>query len=135
MAFQDVNKQGAFAKITELEVGGSITGYYLGAKPSSQYEGKFQIMLKIGEDTVTIPAVGNLHYAVQDNKLKDGQLTRITREEDKKGKGGKKSTQVRIEQDKEDVIEVAPTLPAGKTFMQQSASSRGVGEKLAAMKA
>ena len=105
MAFENVNT-GKMSKITELKVGESLTGYLLAIKESTQYEGRYNLSMLIEGERTTVPAVGNLHYIVADGKLVAGRLTRITREENKKVKGGKTSTQVFAEQDKDDTIEV-----------------------------
>lgn len=109
MAFENVNTKN-LVKVNELAVGESLTGYYLGYKESTQYEGQYNLIMKIDGEVATVPAVGNLKYMVTDNKLKAGALTRITREEDKKVKGGKKATQCVVEQDPEDTTEFDPAM-------------------------
>ena len=99
MALQNVNEV-KFTKVTELEVGGQLSGYLLDVKDSS-YEGRFNLIMEIDGKPATVPAVGNLHYLVADKKLTPGLFTVITREEDKKVKGGKKATQVMVQQDPE----------------------------------
>jgi hypothetical protein len=105
MAFQNVNA-GKMLKANNLEVGGTITGYFIGSMPSTQYEGQHNMFMQVDGERVTVPAVGNLKYLINDGKLTAGLLTRITRTEDKKVKGGKKSSQFTVEQDPEDSISV-----------------------------
>lgn len=132
MAFTNVNSSGKFLKITELAQGESITGYYLGATDSATFEGKFNVMLEIGGEEFSVAAIGNLHYIVLDRKLTPGQMTRITRTEDKKVKGGKKATQVIVEQDPEDVKAGLRTVEPKKAAAKES--SAGLSSKIAAMK-
>lgn len=134
MAFKNVNGDaGQFKKLTDLEVGGSITGYFLGTRVSTQIEGAVSLLMLIDGERFAVSAAGNVKYMLQDGKLYPGQNTRITRVDDKKVKG-KKSTQFTVEQDAEDTVEVPaqigtiPTRPAATT-------SPSVADKIAAMKA
>lgn len=102
MAFKDIsaaNSVSRYIKATEMEVGSSITGQIQAIRPSKNIEGQFTIYMTLdsGENVGFNPA-GNIKYLLQDGKIKEGYLTRITRLNDKKVKS-KVSTQFRVEQD------------------------------------
>lgn len=134
MAFKNVNGEGGqFKKLTELEVGDSITGYFLGTRASTQIEGALSLIMLIEGERFFVSAAGNVKYMLQDGKLTPGCNTKITRTEDKKVKG-KKSTQFTVEQDDEDTVEVPPQIGATPTAARPAVSS-SVADKIAAMKA
>lgn len=106
MAFQNVNVSNTM-KATAMEVGSSVEGYVARFEASRMVEGQQNIILqtKDGEQLVFFTA-GNIKYMINDGKIREGLYTRITRNEDKKVKGGKVSSQFTVEQDPEDSIGV-----------------------------
>ena len=133
MAFQNVNEQGKFKKLTELAEGESLTGYFLGSKASTSIEGAVSLIMLIGDEKFFVSAAGNVKYMLADGKLTAGQNTRITRIEDRKVKG-KKSTQFTVEQDPEDTVPGPFSVGTAPTTSKPAVSS-SVADKIAAMKA
>jgi hypothetical protein len=114
MAFQNVNTTPA-TKLTSLEVGQSIIGFIVDFPPSTKQEGQTNITMVLDAELndgfqvfakgarVLIYTAGNIRYLIKDGKIVKGQLTRITRIEDKVVKG-KKSSQYTVEQDAEQTL-------------------------------
>ena len=90
-------------KTTGLKVGEAITGYVTGFSRNEELD-TTNILMKDenGGDFIVFPS-GNLRYVIKDNKLEVGQLTRITRTEDRMVKG-KKSSQFMVEQDPDSTL-------------------------------
>ncbi len=131
MALVEVSKS-SFKKFNALAVGESITGYFLETSPSS-FENGVNMVFQINGEKTTLPAVGNLKYVIKDRKMTPGLLTVVTREEDKKVKGGKTSTQFKVQQDPDDSIEGAKGYT---TELDKVASmSEGMASKIASLKA
>lgn len=103
MAFKNVNEFQKFAKFTDLAVGDSVTGYAMAVTESSKIEGAMNLLMKVGEESISYSVAGNIKYVIRDGKLLLGALTRITRQEDTKVKG-KKATRFLIEQDAENML-------------------------------
>lgn len=104
MAFTDVSTKMEYLKLTDLEVGEAIEGYFLEGKASDRLEGAYNLIMMIGDERKSVSAAGNVKYLIIDGKLKGGLLTRITREEDTKNGKGKKVTRFKVEQDGEKVL-------------------------------
>lgn len=133
MAFKNVNGEGKYKKLTDLKVGESLTGYFLGSRVSLTIEGAISLIMAIGDERFSVSSAGNVKYMLTDGKLVAGQNTRITRTEDKNVKG-KKSTQFAVEQDPDDTIPVTEQIGA-LPAKQPAAISQSVADKIAAMKA
>jgi len=136
MAFKNVNEgqAGKFKKLTELEIGAALTGYYLGFKPSTTIEGALSLIMLIDGEKFLVSAAGNVKYNVMDGKLALGRNTKITRNEDVKVKG-KKSTNFTVEQDADDTIPVEAAPMTAAPQKATPSSSPSVAAKIAAMKA
>ena len=130
MAFKNVNEQTKFAKLTDLKVGESLTGYLTGISESSKIPGAFNLNIRSEGEDVSYSVAGNVKYMIKDNKLSVGANTRITREEDVKIKG-KTATRFQVEQDLEDML-------AGFSAQPQQAASQAstssVSEKLKSLR-
>lgn len=130
MAFQSVDVKNKYVKLSELKVGASISGYMLGFEASTKNDGTNMVM-KIDGERVIIGAIGNIKYAVKDNKIKIGLNTRFTRLEDTKVKG-KTATRFSIEQDPDDAtteVSVGQLMAAATT-----APSASMAEKIKSLK-
>lgn len=132
MAFKSVSGKDQYKKLTELAVGESMVGYFLGKKDSTTIEGATNLIMVIENDRFLVSAAGNVKYLLMDGKLTPGQLTRITRQEDVKIKG-KRATSFAVEQDADDTIAVDTSLQVG-TPPQNSKPISSVADKIAAMK-
>jgi hypothetical protein len=126
VAFQDVNSNTKFKKLTELAVGESLTGYPVGITESTKIVGALNLLMNIDGERISVSVAGNVKYMLKDNKINMGQLTRITRLEDSSVKG-KKSTKFKVEQDPESVLEGIQATPPPPTKTSMS-------DKLAALK-
>lgn len=112
MGFESVERSTNFTKSSELKVGESFVGYFVGYDLSKfkgpngeeQYNLVFQDE-KTGEKIV-MSASGNLKYSHKDNILKEGLLTRITRKEDVRNKKGQMRHDFTREQDASKKIKV-----------------------------
>ena len=131
MGLVDISKS-SFKKFNNLAVGESITGYFLETAPSS-FENGVNIVMQIEGEKTTLPAVGNLKYVIKDRKMTPGLLTVVTREEDKKVKGGKTSTQFKVQQDPDDTIEGAKGYTT--ELDKVAGKSEAMSAKIASMKA
>lgn len=109
MAFKNVNNVSG-VKLTSLTIGDSILGYVAGFK-DSQHEGQRNIRLVLDQDladldgrsykkgdVVIVYTAGNVRYMINDGKIEERLLTKITRIADKVV-NGKKSSQFAVEQD------------------------------------
>lgn len=98
---------------TGMNQGENFDGYLILVDTYTAQDGtiKTPMYFSVGEKVIRLYPAGNLKYAIQDGKFKLGQLTRITRIEDKIVKG-RKSTNFEILQDDEDVIDVDAVLNA-----------------------
>ena len=128
MAFKNVNEQTKFAKLTDLKVGESITGYLTGISESSKIPGAFNLNIRSDGEDVSYSVAGNVKYMIKDNKLSVGANTRITREDDVKIKG-KTATRFQVEQDMDDML-------SGFSAQPQPASqpAASVSEKLKSLR-
>lgn len=106
MAFKDVNEKLECVKTSEMEVGSSVEGYVVGFQ-----EGQYgtNIRMQVDGQVKLVFSSGSLKWAVKDNKIKLGLLTRITRLQDEKKKGPKgtiTTTKFKVEQDSDDSVAV-----------------------------
>lgn len=106
MAFKDVNEKLECVKTSEMEVGSSVEGYVVGFQ-----EGQYgtNIRMQVDGQVKLVFSSGSLKWAIKDNKIKLGLLTRITRLQDEKKKGPKgtiTATKFKVEQDSDDSIAV-----------------------------
>lgn len=106
MAFKDVNEKLECVKTSEMEVGSSVEGYVVGFQ-----EGQYgtNIRMQVDGQVKLVFSSGSLRWAVKDNKIKLGLLTRITRLQDEKKKGPRgiiTTTKFKVEQDSEDSVAV-----------------------------
>lgn len=106
MAFKDVNEKLECVKTSEMEVGSSVEGYVVGFQ-----EGQYgtNIRMQVDGQVKLVFSSGSLKWAIKDNKIKLGLLTRITRLQDEKKKGPKgtiTTTKFKVEQDSDDSIAV-----------------------------
>lgn len=102
MAFQNVSQSG-LVNPTKMAVGDKYDGYLLKYVKGKVRNKEVTNMLFQNTDTGEVELVGapgNIRYAVDDDKLEIGLLTRFTRIADKKV-GGLMSSQFNIEQDDE----------------------------------
>ncbi len=129
MAFQSVDVKNKYVKLSELKVGSSISGYMLGFEASTKNDGTNMVM-KIDGERVIIGAIGNIKYAVKDNKIKIGLNTRFTRLEDTKVKG-KTATRFSIEQDPDDAT---TEVSVGQLMAAATAPSASMAEKIKSLK-
>lgn len=128
MAFKDKTAKYQYKKLTELAVGGTMEGYLVGIEDGN-HEGSKNLVMRIDGEDYRVSAIGNIKFTVQDNKLVLGQLTQITRNEDRKGKKGTKpSTNFTVLQDDESVIAVATATP----YVNGAATDAGGGSSVAA---
>jgi hypothetical protein len=132
MGFKTVG-QGSitFKKLTELKVGESVTGYLLGIDTSTKIEGAQNLRLRIDGTVFSYSAAGNVKYMIRDGELQFGQNTRITRLEDRKVKG-KSSSNFKVEQDPDDVVEGAPATNQMQATVKASSS---IADKIKGLKA
>lgn len=130
MAFQEVGGSN-FKKLTALGVGESLTGYLLATK-DGRLENSKTLVMRIDGASVDVAAAGNVRYMINDNKLAVGQMTRITRAEDKLVKGGKKSSNFTVEQDPSDTIDTGNQ--AASTPKAETQQGPSMAEKIAALK-
>jgi hypothetical protein len=109
MAMKNVNGS---QKATDMKVGDTFSGYLTEIKeaPSQNGDGLMYTLVFTNNGNVQsfFPA-GNIKYMIEENRLKAGLYTEITRIADKQvGKLKKKmSSQFRVEQDDENVIQTA----------------------------
>ncbi len=113
MAFQDVNNLAPRAskdpvKLSQIDVGSSVTGYVVRFVPSKHNPENMNILLQAEDssDTFYVYTSGNMKYLIGDGKIREGLLTKITRLADKNVKG-KTSTQFQVLQDPEQTLEDA----------------------------
>lgn len=129
MAFKDVNGTTKFAKVTDIKVGESITGYTLNVVESSKIQGALNLVLRINGEDISYSVAGNIKYMLKDNKIQMGVNTRITRLADTIVKG-KKATKFSVEQDPDDRLEgvVQQAVPAAQT------NTSNISEKLKSLR-
>lgn len=136
MAYKNVNqKWDGKVKAFDMEVGEAFEGYFVGY---SEYKGNddderstFNFLFDIkGDGKITLMQVcGNLTYFHQDDKLKIGQMTRITRAEDQPtAKKGKTRSNFIAEQDDEDTIGVTEDIDEALGTEAPAASAPVVGD-------
>lgn len=113
MAFQNVRNNapkatGDAVKLTQLNVGGAVTGFIVKLVPSLQNPETSNILMKQedGDGTFYVYTAGNIKYLITDGLIKVGLLTKITRIDDKMV-GGKKSSQFTVEQDPDSSLDEA----------------------------
>lgn len=134
MAFEKKGRgELTFKKLTDLEVGESVTGYLIGIDESTKIEGALNIRLRVNGKTVSYSVAGNVKYMIRDGELALGQNTRITRLEDTKVKG-KKSSKFDVEQDASDVVSGSESLSQASNT-GSTAKSNGIAEKIKGLKA
>jgi hypothetical protein len=107
MAFQDVNPKTTKdpVKLTALKVGESVTGHIVGFNPSKQNPDNMNIiMVDEKGDRFFVYTAGNVKYLISDGKVKSGQLTKITRLDDRKMKNGKITSAFQVLQDPDSVV-------------------------------
>lgn len=134
MAFKDVNEKKEkleCVKTSEMEVGSSIEGYVVGFQ-----EGPYgtNLRMQVDGEVKLVFSSGSLKWAIKDNKLKLGALTRITRLQDEKKKGAKgtiTATKFKVEQDTEDVVSVEAAVQQAMT----SSNASDFKDKIASLKA
>jgi hypothetical protein len=112
MAFKDVNDSfDTKKKATELEVGEEfLAGYLMKISVRENEEGKemLSFLFKQGDKVLLFYPAGNIKYLVAEGKIKEGFNTKIIRVDDKmvgKGKFKKNSSQFKVQQDPDDVLE------------------------------
>lgn len=137
MAFKEMGKNDsgdkAFAKLTELAAGETLTGYLLGFIDSKSIEGAVNLIMEIDGVSTYVATAGNVKWAAKDRKLVIGQNTRFTRQEDTKVKG-MKSTSFLIEQDADDTIPVAASTAPPVQAARPAPQNNSVADKIKAMK-
>lgn len=113
MGFKKVNVNNT-KKATDLSVGDALIGYVVRTEESSNYPGRHNLVIQekgSGEEYLLFGA-GNLNYMVSDGKIREGLLTRITRNEDKAMKNGKGTrSDFTVEQDSDDTMGGVATVP------------------------
>ena len=117
MAFQNVNSRSSGGratrdpiKLTGLKVGDSVTGHVLNFVDSLQNPDNKNILLQLEDGgTAYVYTAGNVKYMINDGKIQEGLLTRITRIDDKTVKG-KRSSQFTVEQDADNTIDVSSAI-------------------------
>lgn len=135
MAFESVEQSMNIKKATSLEVGESFVAYFVGYQRSKfeTPDGKAQYNLlfqdpESGEAVVLAPA-GNLKYTRNDNILKPGLLTQVTRKEDRKNKKGQTRTHFERAQDPNDSIDVkAVGMPVDNNVSENSNVQKTLNE-------
>lgn len=133
MGFRDINEKLEVIKTSEMEVGTSFEGYVVGFQ-EGQYGTNMRMQVN-GEEKMVFTS-GSLKWAIKDNKIKLGQLTRITRLPDEKKKGAKgtiTATKFKVEQDPEDTVAVSAH--ADSSPAAQAAAQDSFKEKIANLKA
>lgn len=123
MAFQDVNPKTTKdpVKLTALKIGDSVTGHIVGFNPSKQNPDNMNIIMVDDKgDRFFVYTAGNVKYLITDGKVKAGQLTQITRLEDRTMKNGKITSAFQVLQDPDSVVAVQAPSDFG---------SKGIAEK------
>lgn len=129
MAFKTVSKTSGIVYTSKMAIGDSTQGHFVGFE-----EGKYgakNLLLKNGEDTVTVLASGNLKYVEGDGLLTLGALTRITKSGERPSKGNKEIivSQFKIEVDTDDMIAVdAPAVQTGSLAEKIAAKKKAFGQ-------
>lgn len=129
MAFQNVKNSAPKAtkeavKLTQLPIGGEVTGYLVRMVPSTQNPDNMNFLFKSaegGDDTFYVYTAGNIKYMIGDGLIKEGLLTKIVRLADKMV-GGKKSSQFEVLQDPEATLDEASfaAIPSTTEIAKQS---------------
>jgi hypothetical protein len=141
MAFQNVSNKssggkatGEPVKLTSMKQGDSITGFVLSFVDSLQNPDNKNIFMRSedGSSTFYVYTAGNVKYLINDGKISEGLLTKITRIADKDVKG-KKSSQFEVLQDPdqtvEDVAFNALTPTAEEKVAHQSGATKAAIER------
>lgn len=115
MALKPVG-QSKTIKLTSLAIGDVVKGYFTGYI-EGRIEGTTNLKMLVDDEPVVIFTAGNVRFKADDKEFVLGQYTEIERLADTV-RGGKKTTNFRVEQDDERTIEVkeavVPTPSVGK---------------------
>lgn len=138
MAFQEINKSaGKSIAATKMDVGSSVTGYFIRVDASPSKFGGTQYNLKMIDassgEQFTIFTGGTLKFVAEEGRLTPNLLTRITRKDDEKkqNKAGKSyvTSTFKVEQDSSDVLVGGPA-PAKLSKSEEELANMIKGAKV-----
>lgn len=138
MAFQEISKSaGKAIAATKMDIGSSVTGYFIRVDSSPSKFGGTQFNLKMQDpesgEQFTVFTGGTLKFVAEEGRLVANLLTRITRKEDEKkqNKAGKTyvTSTFKVEQDASDVLIGGPA-PAALSDAEEALAKKIKGTKV-----